>query len=114
MPKHRQRSASDTTSKPCAAKRRRLKGSLQRVSDIPLDILLEIFSHLDPHDLLHLCRTSKSLRAILLDRSALSVWKRARRNLENLPGILDVLSEPHYASLLFDKFCQVRQCVLFS
>ncbi|KAK0498179.1 hypothetical protein EDD18DRAFT_1071450, partial [Armillaria luteobubalina] len=90
------------------------KGSLQRVSDIPLDILLEIFSHLDPHDLLHLCRTSKSLRTILLDRSALSVWKRARQNLANLPGILGVLSEPHYASLLFDKFCQVRQCVFFS
>ncbi len=127
MPKHGQRNAG----KPCAAKRRRLKGSLQRVSDIPLDILLEvsrvsvgvrcvcnegeqIFSHLDPHDLLHLCRTSKSLRAILLDRSALSVWKSARRNLENLPNIPDGLSEPHFASLLFDKYCQVRRCVLFS
>ncbi|PBL01868.1 hypothetical protein ARMGADRAFT_953994 [Armillaria gallica] len=103
MPKHGQRN----TGKPCAAKRRRLKGSLQRVSDIPLDILLEIFSHLDPHDLLHLCRTSKSLRAILLDRSALSVWKSARRNLENLPNIPDGLSEPQYASLLFDKYCQL-------
>ncbi|KAK0447968.1 hypothetical protein EV421DRAFT_106327 [Armillaria borealis] len=107
MPKHRQRNACDTAGKPCAAKRRRLKGSLQRVSDIPLDILLEIFSHLDPHDLLHLCRTSKSLRAILLDRSALSVWKSARRNLANLPDILVGLSEPHFASLLFDKYCQL-------
>ncbi|KAK0490422.1 hypothetical protein IW261DRAFT_1325568, partial [Armillaria novae-zelandiae] len=74
-----------------------------------------IFSHLEPQDLLHLSRTSKPLRVILLDRSAaLSVWKRARRNLENFPGIVDGLSEPRYASLLFDTYCQVRRCVLFS
>ncbi|KAK0205978.1 hypothetical protein DFS33DRAFT_546965 [Desarmillaria ectypa] len=107
MPKHGQRNACDTAGKLSVTKHRRLKGRLQRISDIPLDILLEIFSHLDPHDLLHLCRTSKPLRAILLDRSTLSVWKRARRNLENLPDIIDDLSEPRYASLLFDKHCQL-------
>ncbi|KAK0451975.1 uncharacterized protein EV420DRAFT_1559501 [Desarmillaria tabescens] len=107
MPNQGQPNACNTAMKPSATRRLQLKGRLQRMSDIPLDILLEIFSHLDPRDLLHLCRTSKSLRAVLLDRSALFVWKSARRNLENLPAILDDLSEPRYASLLFDKHCQL-------
>ncbi|KAK0191539.1 hypothetical protein F5146DRAFT_1138375 [Armillaria mellea] len=85
------------------AKRPRLKGLLERVSEAPLDVLLEIFSHLEPCDLLHLCRTNKSLRSILLDRNSCRVWRDARQGLPDLPG--DLL-EPRYASLLFDKFCQ--------
>ncbi|KAK0447967.1 hypothetical protein EV421DRAFT_106284 [Armillaria borealis] len=107
------------------AKRPRLtEGLLERVSETSLDVLLEvstirlrhgvfdiddqlqIFSHLEPRDFLHLCRTNKSLRSILLDRNALSVWRSARRSLKGLPDLPEDLSEPRYASLLFDKYCQ--------
>ncbi len=77
-----------------------------------LTIQLQIFSHLEPRDLLHLCRTNKFLRSILLDRNSLGVWRSARQNLNGLPDLPEDLSEPRYASLLFDKYCQVR-CNLF-
>ncbi|KAK0226921.1 hypothetical protein EDD85DRAFT_940311 [Armillaria nabsnona] len=89
-----------------AKRRRRLKGLLERVSETPLDVLLEIFSHLEPRDLLHLCRTNKFLRSILLDRNSLSIWRDARQSLKDLPDLPEDLSEPRYASLLFDKYCQ--------
>ncbi|PBK65738.1 hypothetical protein ARMSODRAFT_1022171 [Armillaria solidipes] len=85
------------------AKRPRL---LERVSETSLDVLLEIFSHLEPRDLLHLCRTNKFLRSILLNRNSLSVWRGARQSLNDLPDLPEDLSEPCYASLLFDKYCQ--------
>ncbi|KAG7451980.1 uncharacterized protein BT62DRAFT_941002 [Guyanagaster necrorhizus] len=86
-------------------KRRRLRGILQKVTETPLDVLFEIFSNLDPLDLLQLSRTSKDLRALLLQRSSTSVWKRARENVEGLPPLPDDLDEPKFAYLAFDKHC---------
>jgi hypothetical protein len=45
----------------------------------------QIFGHLRPYDILRLARTTKALRAILMQRSAISVWKEARANVEGLP-----------------------------
>ncbi|KAK0451974.1 uncharacterized protein EV420DRAFT_1559499 [Desarmillaria tabescens] len=104
MPPKRPPSTSGVVLK--AKKRRRIKGLLERVSETPLDVLLEIFSRLEPRDLLHLCRTNKFLRSVLLDRNSLDVWRRARQSLEDLPDLPVDLSEPRYASLLFDKYCQ--------
>jgi len=56
------------------------RGHLKLMTEMPLDILLEIFSYLQPMDLLHLARATKALRAILMQRSgAASVWKSVRR-----------------------------------
>ena len=98
-------------------------GLLKQLVEMPLDVLfevcailhllmmtsqfLQIFGHLKPLDLLHLARTTKDLRAILMKRSSISIWKRARSQLNGLPDCPDDLSEPQYAELLFGKACNV-------
>ncbi|KAI0768946.1 hypothetical protein BC629DRAFT_808024 [Irpex lacteus] len=73
--------------------------------DMPLDVVLEICSHLLPRDLLHLARTSKALRAFFMSRSSQSMWKSACANVPGLPPCPSDLSEPAYANLVFDAHC---------
>ncbi|KAK0500578.1 hypothetical protein EDD18DRAFT_1347989 [Armillaria luteobubalina] len=91
---------------PAPKKRRNLRGFLQMIKDVPLDVVYEVFGHLDPLDLLQLSRTSKQLRRLLLQDSARSVWKTARSNVEALPDIPADLNEAQYAQLLFGTYCQ--------
>ncbi|KAF8177607.1 hypothetical protein BJ912DRAFT_1045683 [Pholiota molesta] len=85
---------------------RGIRGMLADVKDMPLDILFEIFSRLNPIDLVNLTRTSKDLRAIFTSRSSISVWKAARANIiPAMPDCPDDLSEPQYADLVFGKGC---------
>ncbi|KAL0563817.1 hypothetical protein V5O48_018246 [Marasmius crinis-equi] len=84
---------------------RRARGPLQRLKEIPLDVVFVIFGYLNPQDLLHLSRTNKDLRNLLLSRSTILVWKEARSNVEGLPDIPEDLSEPAYAHLCFDTQC---------
>jgi len=51
------------------------RGHLQFVTEMPVDILLEIFSNLEPIDLLHLSRASKSLRNLLTSNNTAYIWK---------------------------------------
>jgi hypothetical protein len=111
-----------------------IQGVLEVVKGMPLDILFEvstlpiscscqplefhqlmyfqIFSHLDPIDLVTLTQTSKELRAMLTSRSSTSVWKAARANIvPAMPDCPDDLSEPQYAVLMFGKGCHV--CINF-
>ncbi|KAF9468003.1 hypothetical protein BDZ94DRAFT_1133081, partial [Collybia nuda] len=74
---------------------------------MPLDILFEIFGHLHPLDVLHLARTSRGLRTILMSRSSLSVWVSAFSNVRGLPFCPSDMSEPQYANLAFDEHCHV-------
>ncbi|KAK0226486.1 hypothetical protein IW262DRAFT_1431493 [Armillaria fumosa] len=97
-----------------APKRRRLRGLLQKVAETPVDILFEIFSKLDPLDLLRLSRTTKDLRALLLQRSSTFVWKRARQNIEGLPPLPEDLSELKFAHLAFDKYCDVSYFISYT
>ncbi|OBZ69191.1 hypothetical protein A0H81_10740 [Grifola frondosa] len=87
------------------APRTNRRRTLSKLPDMPVDILFEIFGHLHPYDVLHLARTTKSLRNLLMHRSATSIWKRARENVEELPECPADLSEPQYANLLFDPHC---------
>ncbi|TFK41664.1 hypothetical protein BDQ12DRAFT_710696 [Crucibulum laeve] len=81
------------------------RGILKQVTEVPLDILFEIFSQLDPIDLLHLARTTKSLRAVMMHPSSASIWKQALANVTGLPGCPGDMQEPKYANLIFDTFC---------
>ncbi|KAJ7756437.1 hypothetical protein DFH07DRAFT_959085 [Mycena maculata] len=56
------------------------RGLLSSLKEFPLDVLFEIFGHLDPKDLLNLARTTKEIRGILMSRSTAFVWKEARTN----------------------------------
>lgn len=69
--------------------------------------MLQVLSLLGPADLLHLSRVSKRIRKILLHPSARGMWAASRKNMNGLPVIPDGLSEPYYASLLFDQHCMV-------
>ncbi|KAG1763866.1 hypothetical protein EDD22DRAFT_885733 [Suillus occidentalis] len=79
--------------------------SLEILVSLPLDILFEIFGRLLPLDLLHLARTTKALRSVLMHRSSTTVWMAARSNVKGMPASADDMSEPAHASLAFDTHC---------
>ncbi|KAJ7170688.1 hypothetical protein C8R43DRAFT_60482 [Mycena crocata] len=81
------------------------RGLLSSLKEFPLDVLFEIFGHLNPVDLLHLARTTKEIRGILMSRSTAFIWKEARSHVEGLPDLPPDLSEPQYANLAFDGHC---------
>ncbi|KAE9410789.1 hypothetical protein BT96DRAFT_969103 [Gymnopus androsaceus JB14] len=83
-------------------------GLLQRLAkDVPLDVIFEVFMHLNPSDLLSLARTSKTLRNMLMSKSSASIWRATRANMPTLPPLPDDLSEPQYAHLLFSEYCHI-------
>lgn len=89
---------------------RKPRQNLQHFVRMPLDILFEIFEYLFPSDVLHLARTSKALRNVLMRRSAISIWKAAFSNHPvPSPPCPENLTEPQWASLLFDSYCSVSQ-----
>ncbi|PCH38323.1 hypothetical protein WOLCODRAFT_66907 [Wolfiporia cocos MD-104 SS10] len=82
------------------------RGGLKDMLNMPTDILLEIFRHFHPRDLLSLARTTKEFRAFLMSRnSSLNIWKASRQHIEGLPDCPEHLSEPAYANLVFFPHC---------
>ncbi|ORY84698.1 hypothetical protein BCR35DRAFT_58537 [Leucosporidium creatinivorum] len=77
--------------------------SLDLVMALPLDVLAEICTDLDPHDLLNLCRTCRFWRELLLPRRARAIWAAARRR-EKLPLLADY-NEIELAVLVFGQAC---------
>jgi len=51
-------------------------GSLDTMNDMPDDILLEIFSQVEPVDLFHISRATKTLRDLITRNNSMFVWKR--------------------------------------
>ncbi|KJA27584.1 hypothetical protein HYPSUDRAFT_62657 [Hypholoma sublateritium FD-334 SS-4] len=87
-------------------KYRGIRGKLEGMNEMPLDIWHEIFMELHPIDLVHLSRTSKALRRHLMSRSSITVWKAARASvIPPMPECPDDFSEPAYADLAFGKAC---------
>ncbi|KAG5716225.1 Dihydroxyacetone kinase [Termitomyces sp. T112] len=86
---------------------RGIQGKLKLITEMPLDILLEIFSFLQPADLLHLSRANKALRGILLDRKTNCIWKGAFMNIEQEPPpeIPEDMTYPDYTLLLYGTEC---------
>ncbi|KAG7098119.1 hypothetical protein E1B28_000091 [Marasmius oreades] len=74
------------------------------LQEMPLNLLYQIFSHLEPYDLVIISRTCKQLRQIILNHSATTVWTTARAN-AGLPDPFPTMSEPAFVSLLFDPNC---------
>lgn len=72
-----------------------------------LTIIPQIFGYLHPMDVLNLSRTTKPLRSILLGRHAGGVWRSALGSVRALPSCPSDMTEPEYASLAFDDWCQV-------
>ncbi|KAK7676994.1 hypothetical protein QCA50_020023 [Cerrena zonata] len=94
-------------------RRRRVRvrrGGLKDMPRMPLDILFEIFSHLEPKDLLNLSRTSEPLRQLLMSRASALLWETSRKNIPGLPDCPSFLSEPEYANLCFTLYC--HECLI--
>ncbi|KAJ7657978.1 hypothetical protein B0H17DRAFT_1337811 [Mycena rosella] len=81
------------------------RGCLSWVLTMPLDIIFEIFGHLNPLDLIVLARMTKTLRCTLMHKSAISVWRSALSNVPGLPDKPPDMSEPAWANLVFDRHC---------
>lgn len=130
-PRKRQRTKSDQQQDPQAAWRRvrGKRGKLRLITEIPLEILYEIFSHLSPADVLHLSQATKTLRELLLTRSAMAIWKCVcipntykGKNVTRLtlvhqafynatpapPECPPDLNLIQYANLLYGRHCYVR------
>nr|VWO94846.1 F-box domain protein [Ganoderma boninense] len=88
-----------------SASARGKRKSLSKLPDMPLDILYEVFAHLHPYDLLHLARTTKAFRSLLMSRSSITLWRQSIATVPDLPECPPDLTEPAYANLLFDPHC---------
>ena len=74
-----------------ASKRKRKGKESVFMKELPLDVVLEIFGLLEPIDLLHLSRVSKSLHDLLTSSDVTFLWKLVRLWFALRRGILDVL-----------------------
>ncbi|KAF7976685.1 hypothetical protein HWV62_5826 [Athelia sp. TMB] len=84
------------------------KGKARKLEGIvimPLDVLFEILSYLHPLDILHLSRTTKAFRRVLMNKTHASVWKAARENVRNYPECFPDMNEVQMARLAFDTHC---------
>ncbi|TFK76191.1 hypothetical protein BDN72DRAFT_891282 [Pluteus cervinus] len=77
------------------------------ITQVPLDILFEIFQRLEPLDLLHVSYTCKVLHSTLVTRAAAFVWRMAYRNVFPTPPVCpDDVNLMHYANFLYGHHCQ--------
>ncbi|OSD06736.1 hypothetical protein PYCCODRAFT_1474173 [Trametes coccinea BRFM310] len=76
------------------------------IEGMPWDVLIEVFQHSHPRDLLSLARTTRTLRGFLISRKSAHIWRTSRRSL-TIPDCPSELSEPQYAALLFTSECTV-------
>lgn len=90
---------------------------LRRLSGIPplsvtsISHTGQVASDLEPIDLLHLSRTSGWLRAILMSKRSLKLWKLAMGKVirTSIPPLPEGLNEPTYTALVFDNHCFVSR-----
>ncbi|KAL1745061.1 hypothetical protein HDZ31DRAFT_37207 [Schizophyllum fasciatum] len=78
---------------------------LAALHEMPLDILLEIFSYVSPVELFNISRSCKTLHNALMRRSSNWIWKRSYATKHNLPLAPEDMTVPQFLSLLFDKVC---------
>jgi len=78
-PSRRRKKQKIATDKPREDDFRKIKGrrgQLKLMTEMPVDVLLEIFSHVQPIDLLHLSRATKALRVIITGTNGKLLWKQ--------------------------------------
>ncbi|KAF9530615.1 hypothetical protein CPB83DRAFT_892575 [Crepidotus variabilis] len=87
------------------------KGRLKILTELPVDVLLEILGHLEPSDLLHLSRANKSLHTLLTSNNTAYLWNQA---FENIPqeyrppdGVPSGVDARLYTNFLYGDSCQI-------
>ena len=81
------------------------RGALKAFKSLPLDLVLDICSYLDPADLYVLSNTSKVFRAVVTSPSSAQLWIDARARV-GLPELQLPMTDLQYAALLFGRGCQ--------
>ncbi|GAA5887236.1 hypothetical protein JCM16303_007386 [Sporobolomyces ruberrimus] len=72
---------------------------------VPVELMTDILSRVNPRDLLAFAKTNKYYRSLLKSPESNRIWKRSRQRL-GLPDLTaDDLSEHGYASLLWGRGC---------
>ncbi|GAA5860181.1 hypothetical protein JCM8547_009217 [Rhodosporidiobolus lusitaniae] len=82
------------------------EGKLKAMGTLPVELLVEIFSHLDPPDLLALSVVNKNYRSLLTTASSHPIWKAARERFELPKMTAGGFTELQYAQLMFGSECQ--------
>ncbi|KAI0670442.1 hypothetical protein C8Q78DRAFT_1036207 [Trametes maxima] len=94
-------------------KQRREDGALEKALSIPLELLFEIFSHLDPGDLANVALSRGSfLKLLTTGPTAVTLWKASHANVdeEALPERPPYLSQVQFNRLLFGTQCYTWGC----
>ncbi|KDR73627.1 hypothetical protein GALMADRAFT_228070 [Galerina marginata CBS 339.88] len=115
-PRKKQKVAGKAEAKPAAApapvqddfrKVKGRRGALKTMTEMPVDILLEIFRQVEPVDLLHLSWATKDLRAMIMDSNAAFLWPQVYRNVSGKkpPPCPPGMNFAHYTNLLYGKHC---------
>ncbi|TEB34521.1 hypothetical protein FA13DRAFT_1486462 [Coprinellus micaceus] len=76
------------------------------IKEMPLEIVFEIMSYLQPADLISLSRTSRRMREVLLSKSSRLVWRTSLSNVRGLPACPIDMAEPQFVNLIFGQNCQ--------
>ncbi|VDC07700.1 unnamed protein product [Peniophora sp. CBMAI 1063] len=112
----RKRAKKDDDARPATKKlvaaaggRTKKRGRLNALPDMPLDILEEIFSLLDPSDLIRIARTTKAFRRLLLAGNQFShLWRASWSRTEGYPPCPEDYPLLKWLQLLFGgPYCQV-------
>ncbi|GJE86897.1 hypothetical protein PsYK624_029800 [Phanerochaete sordida] len=90
---------------PKSMKARRVRGKLSGLTNMPLDVIIEVMMNLEPCDLLSLSRTTKTYRDFLMRKSSAFLWKAARSNVEGYPPCPEHMNEAALASFLYTTYC---------
>ncbi|KAF8605486.1 hypothetical protein BDV93DRAFT_554850 [Ceratobasidium sp. AG-I] len=72
---------------------------------LPVEIFAQVAAFLMPDSMVGLARTNKSLRNLLMSRSAIQIWRVTIQNVEGLPPCPPSICEPYYSALLFSPYC---------
>ncbi|BGP12382.1 hypothetical protein JCM10213_002013 [Rhodosporidiobolus nylandii] len=81
------------------------QGKLQVFNNLPLDLIYEICSNLEPADLLALSTTSKVFRSVVTGNASKGLWLAARARV-GLPELeLANMTDLQYAQLMHGKGC---------
>ncbi|KAI0796028.1 hypothetical protein C8Q75DRAFT_744838 [Abortiporus biennis] len=82
-------------------------GALKEMSSMPIDILAEIFQHMESEDLLNLSRSSISFRLLLTSQTSQIFWRVALKKTETEfpPMPVNLMNELQWTNLLFSSHC---------
>ncbi|EJT96673.1 hypothetical protein DACRYDRAFT_112481 [Dacryopinax primogenitus] len=86
---------------------KRSVGRSSWLEEMPANIMLEVFSCVEPIDLFKLSYINKNTRAVLITAESKAIWAQARKNVPGLPGLPPDMTEWFYAALLFQQTCQM-------